>query len=103
MDPIPAVVGYQDFGKPLVGEEALAIAHTNPMNTVYHMRRLLGRGIDDPEVKAAIKLQCFHLIETEDGSVPGSTSLATHEDGNIAHRELIETYALLFSHLKSLV
>ncbi len=44
---LPSVVRYQAQGAPVVGHEALAVAHEDPLNTIASVKRLMGRGMED--------------------------------------------------------
>ena len=45
---LPSVVHYRSNGKePVVGYEAVAVAHEDPLNTIASVKRLMGRGIED--------------------------------------------------------
>jgi len=44
---LPSVVRYRDKGEPVVGEDAMAVAHEDPLNTIASVKRLMGRGIED--------------------------------------------------------
>ncbi|RMD71718.1 MAG: Fe-S protein assembly chaperone HscA [Gammaproteobacteria bacterium] len=44
---LPSVVHYPERGAPLVGDEALARAEEDPLNTIASVKRLMGRGIGD--------------------------------------------------------
>lgn len=44
---LPSVVRYRTDGEPIVGHDALAAAHEDPLNTVASVKRLMGRGIED--------------------------------------------------------
>ncbi len=48
---IPSVIGFSKTGERLVGQLAKRQAVTNPANTVYSIKRFMGRRWDDPEVK----------------------------------------------------
>jgi molecular chaperone DnaK len=48
---VPSVVGFTKTGERLVGQVAKRQAITNPANTVYSIKRFMGRRMDDPEVK----------------------------------------------------
>ena len=54
-------VAFVDDGPPLVGDEALAQAAGNPLNTIFQLRKYLGRKFDDPEVTNAAKFQSYHV------------------------------------------
>ena len=44
---LPSVVRYREDGEPVVGREALAVGHEDPLNTVASVKRLMGRGVAD--------------------------------------------------------
>ncbi|MEK7207235.1 MAG: Hsp70 family protein, partial [Pseudomonadota bacterium] len=44
---LPSVVRYRDKGEPVVGDDAMAVAHEDPLNTIASVKRLMGRGIED--------------------------------------------------------
>ena len=44
---LPSVVRYRKTGGPVVGEEALAAATEDPLNTIASVKRLMGRGVED--------------------------------------------------------
>ena len=44
---LPSVVRYLATGEPIVGHDAIAVAHEDPLNTVASVKRLMGRGIED--------------------------------------------------------
>src|SRR3954464_13642295 len=48
---VPSVVAFTKTGERLVGQLAKRQAVTNPTNTVYSIKRFMGRRWDDPEVK----------------------------------------------------
>lgn len=52
----PSVVAFTDKGERLVGLPAKRQAVTNPQNTVYAVKRLIGRKFDDPEVQREAKV-----------------------------------------------
>ncbi len=53
---VPSVVAFTKTGERLVGQLAKRQAVTNPTNTVYSIKRFMGRRWDDPEVKRSAKL-----------------------------------------------
>jgi molecular chaperone DnaK len=53
---VPSVVAFTKGGERLVGQVAKRQAITNPANTVYSIKRFMGRRWDDPEVQRTIKL-----------------------------------------------
>jgi molecular chaperone HscA len=44
---LPSVVRYLASGSPVVGHEAIAVAHEDPLNTIASVKRLMGRGVED--------------------------------------------------------
>src|SRR5260221_5382932 len=54
--PIPSVVAFTKTGERLVGQLAKRQAVTNPANTVYSIKRFMGRRWDDAEVKRSKSL-----------------------------------------------
>jgi molecular chaperone DnaK len=54
----PSMVGFTDSGERLVGQIAKRQAITNPENTVYAVKRLIGRKFESPEARKAIGVSC---------------------------------------------
>ncbi len=50
----PSIVGFTAKGERLVGQIAKRQALTNPKNTVYAVKRLIGRKLDSPEAEMAV-------------------------------------------------
>ncbi len=63
----PSVVAYTEDGEILVGAPAKRQAVTNAKNTVYAVKRLIGRKFDDPEVQKAIKVSPFKIVRADNG------------------------------------
>jgi molecular chaperone DnaK len=64
----PSVVAVNPkTGERLVGQVARRQAITNPENTIYSVKRLMGRRYADPEVQKAIKLLPYKIAENENG------------------------------------
>ncbi len=68
---VPSVVAFSKNGERLVGQIAKRQAITNPANTVYSIKRFMGRRWDDPEVQRSIKLVPYKVEKdkTSDGIV----------------------------------
>jgi molecular chaperone DnaK len=63
----PSVVGFPASGERLVGQAAKRQAVTNAANTVYAVKRLMGRKVDSPEVEKQRKLVPYKIIESPNG------------------------------------
>lgn len=63
----PTVVGFTDKGERLVGQIAKRQAVTNASNTVYAVKRLIGRKAEDEEVKRARETSPFEITEAANG------------------------------------
>ncbi len=63
----PSVVGFTDKGERLVGQIAKRQAVTNASNTVYAVKRLIGRKFDSPEVRRALETTPFEIIDSQNG------------------------------------
>ena len=65
----PSIVGFTAKGERLVGQIAKRQALTNPKNTVYAVKRLVGRKFDSPECEMAVKYLPFELAAAANGDV----------------------------------
>ena len=63
----PSVVAYADDGEILVGQSAKRQAVTNPENTVYAVKRLIGRRFDDDVVKKDIDMVPYKIVKADNG------------------------------------
>ena len=59
----PSMVAFNQSGERLVGQVAKRQAITNPDNTIYAIKRLIGRTYDSPEVKKAIGNSPFNIVK----------------------------------------
>ncbi len=59
----PSVVAFTKTGERLVGQVAKRQAIVNPDNTVFSIKRLMGRRYDDPEVEKAKKILPYKIVE----------------------------------------
>ncbi|XXX77147.1 molecular chaperone DnaK [Sorangium sp. So ce134] len=59
----PSVVGFPASGERLVGQVARRQAVTNPQNTIYAVKRLMGRKFSAPEVNKQIQLAPYKIVE----------------------------------------
>ena len=71
---IPSVVAFTKTGERLVGQLAKRQAVTNPGNTVFSIKRFMGRRFDDPETKHSRELVPYTVEKdaTSDGSSSSS-------------------------------
>ena len=63
----PSVVAFTDDGEKLVGQPAKRQAVTNPENTIFAVKRLIGRNFEDQTVKKDIAAAPFKIINSEKG------------------------------------
>ena len=63
----PSVVGFTEKGERLVGQIAKRQAITNPENTVYSIKRLIGRKYDSKEVREALKRLPYKVVSAPNG------------------------------------
>lgn len=63
----PSIVAYTSEDEILVGESAKRQAVTNPDNTLYAIKRLIGRRFDDPIVQKDIKMVPYKIMEAKNG------------------------------------
>ena len=58
----PSVVAFNKKGERLVGQTAKRQAVVNPENTVYSIKRLMGRRVDDPETKRTMEMVPYQIV-----------------------------------------
>jgi molecular chaperone DnaK len=63
----PSVVAFTESGERLVGQIARRQAITNPENTVFAVKRLIGRKFEDAEVQKAVKISPYKIIKADNG------------------------------------
>ncbi|MFH2018799.1 MAG: molecular chaperone DnaK, partial [bacterium] len=63
----PSIVAISKGGERLVGQLAKRQAVTNPENTLYSIKRLIGRRWDDAEVQRDLKLMPYKIVKSGDG------------------------------------
>jgi molecular chaperone DnaK len=63
----PTVVGFTDKGERLVGQIAKRQAVTNAANTVYAVKRLIGRKFSSPEVGRMRETSAFEIVDSPNG------------------------------------
>src|SRR4051794_14788222 len=63
----PSIVAYQEDGEVLVGASAKRQAVTNPKNTLYAIKRLIGRKFEEKEVQKDIDLMPYTIAKADNG------------------------------------
>ena len=63
----PSIVAFTDKGEKLVGQLAKRQAVTNPENTIYAVKRLIGRKYEDAQVGKAIKIVPYKISRASNG------------------------------------
>jgi len=63
----PSMVAFSKSGERLVGQSAKRQAVTNPNNTLYAVKRLIGRRFEDPMVKKDMGLVPYHIVRADNG------------------------------------
>ncbi len=63
----PSIIAYQDDGEILAGAPAKRQAVTNPENTLYAVKRLIGRRFEEEAVQKDIKLMPYKIVKADNG------------------------------------
>jgi molecular chaperone DnaK len=63
----PSIIGYTEDGEILVGQSAKRQAVTNPKNTLYAVKRLIGRKFTDDVVQKDIKMVPYSIVGADNG------------------------------------
>ncbi|MFP6822384.1 MAG: molecular chaperone DnaK [Pseudomonadales bacterium] len=63
----PSIVAYSDKGEVLVGQRAKRQAVTNPVHTLFAVKRLIGRKFDDEVVQRDIKMVPYQIVKASNG------------------------------------
>jgi molecular chaperone DnaK len=63
----PSIVGFSEDGERLTGQPAKRQAVTNPLNTLFAIKRLIGRRFDDPATKKDKEMVPFEIIASDSG------------------------------------
>ncbi|CAN4273164.1 DnaK Molecular chaperone [Methylophilaceae bacterium] len=63
----PSIIAYQEDGEILAGAPAKRQAVTNPKNTLYAVKRLIGRRFDEKEVQKDIGLMPYSIAKADNG------------------------------------
>jgi molecular chaperone DnaK len=63
----PSIVAYTDDNETLVGQPAKRQSVTNPKNTLFAIKRLIGRRFEDKEVQRDISIMPFDIVKADNG------------------------------------
>jgi len=63
----PSIIAYTEDGEILVGQPAKRQAVTNPQNTLFGIKRLIGRRFEDEEVQRDIKIMPYKIVKADNG------------------------------------
>jgi molecular chaperone DnaK len=63
----PSIVAFTDNGERLVGQSAKRQAVTNPQNTIYAVKRLIGRTFNDPTTKKDMEIVPYTIVKADNG------------------------------------
>ncbi len=75
----PSIIAYTEEGETLVGQPAKRQSVTNPTNTLFAIKRLIGRRFEDEEVQRDIKIMPFGIVKADNGD-----AWVTTRDKNVA-------------------
>lgn len=98
----PSIVGFAAKGEMLVGQPAKRQAVTNPENTIYASKRLIGRLYDDRETQDIIKKSPYKIMKAKNGDawiqVKDGTEYAPSQIGAFILRKMKETAESYLGH-----
>src|SRR4051812_26481210 len=63
----PSIVAFTDSGEMIVGDAAKRQAVTNPKNTIFAIKRLIGRSYEDPMTKKDKELVPYDIVRNSNG------------------------------------
>ncbi len=89
----PSVVAYTNDGEILVGQSAKRQAVTNPQNTIYAAKRLIGRRYEDKEVQRDIEMVPYEIVKANNGDAWIKASGKTMAPPEISARVLAKIKA----------
>ena len=75
----PSIIAYTEEGETLVGQPAKRQSVTNPTNTLFAIKRLIGRRFEDKEVQRDISIMPFGIVKADNGD-----AWVTARDKNVA-------------------
>lgn len=81
---LPSIVAFTESGERLVGNLAKRQAVTNPTNTIYAVKRLIGKKFKDPTMEKAREVLPYTLIEAPNGDIRIKSSAAEYSPQEIS-------------------
>jgi molecular chaperone DnaK len=90
----PSMVAFTDDGQTLVGRPAKRQAVTNPENTLYAIKRLIGRTYDDPTTQRDKEIVAYKIVKADNGDAwveASGKKMAPPEVSAIVLRKMKET------------
>ena len=96
----PSVVAVNKKGERLVGQVARRQQVTNPKNTIYEVKRLIGRNFNDKEVQKDLKLMGYEIVKSGASTKVNMTSKEWPMDHSLRTHIDQLFYVLLFVKLK---
>ena len=90
----PSILAFTDKGEKLVGMPAKRQAVTNPTNTLYATKRLIGRAFEDPQTQKEAKAVPYEIIRAENGDAwvqAGGQKLSPSQAGAFTLQKMKET------------
>ena len=70
----PSHVAYKDDSQILVGQSGKRQSVTNPKNSLYAIKRLIGRRFDDEVVQKAIKMLPYQIVKAKNTTIPAKAT-----------------------------
>src|ERR1700709_815590 len=64
----PSIIAYMDDSEVLVGAPAKRQSVTNPRNTLFAVKRLIGRAFEEKEVQRAVGLMRYEIMKADNGA-----------------------------------
>ena len=86
----PSVVAFTKDGEILVGQPAKRQAVTNPENTIFAVKRLIGRRYDDPMVEKDTKLVPYKIVKGDNGDAWIEVAGKKHSPSQISSHILVK-------------
>ncbi|MFK7973922.1 MAG: molecular chaperone DnaK [Rickettsiaceae bacterium] len=80
----PSMVAFTDKGEKLVGQPAKRQAVTNPNNTLFAIKRLIGRSFADPTVEKDKKMVPFKIVKSDNGDAWVEVAEKKHSPSQIS-------------------